>query len=144
LETKYLGIDYGARRVGIALSDINKIFSFSKGHLKNDSNLLSNLMGIIKQENIIKIIIGYPLNLKSQKTAQTLEVDKFIDAFKSNLTKNQLTTEIICEDERLSSRLAQDYINKSELKLKRKRDKGLVDEISASIILQSYLDKNKN
>lgn len=63
-----MGVDYGSKRIGIAVSDETKKYSFSRDYLLNDKNLFSRLMVLIKNEKIEKIIIGYPVNLKSEKT----------------------------------------------------------------------------
>ncbi len=87
LKTKYLAIDFGERRIGIAVSDENKKYSFSRNHLNNDKNFLINLLNIIKEENISKIIIGYPLNFKSKKTIQSLKTEEFKNILEKFLKK---------------------------------------------------------
>lgn len=139
-KTKYLGIDYGLRRVGIAVSDENKKYSFSRDFLYNDNNLFIKLLSLIKQEKISKIILGYPLNLKSKKTSQTIAVEKFKQKLENILQKNSLTISVVLFDERLTSNLAKQSIISSGLKMKKRQNKGLVDSTAAQIILQDYLD----
>ncbi|MFC2093721.1 Holliday junction resolvase RuvX [Bacteroidota bacterium] len=145
-KTKYLSIDYGLRRVGIAVSDEDKKYSFSRDFLYNDNSLYINLLLLIKQENISRIILGYPLNFKSEKTSQTIEVEKFKQKLESILQENSLTISITLFDERLTSNLAKQNIISSGLKKKKRQNKGLVDSTAAQIILQDYLDSlaNKN
>ncbi|MCY7360625.1 MAG: Holliday junction resolvase RuvX, partial [Ignavibacteria bacterium] len=76
-QTKYLGLDYGEKRVGIAITDENKKYSFSREYLYNNNDFFSNLLKIIKEENIEKIILGYPLNFNSEKTIQTIKTETF-------------------------------------------------------------------
>ena len=76
--TRVIGIDYGEVRVGIALSDPLKIISKPLITLTNDQNLLENLEKIISEKNVEKIIVGYPIGMKGQKTLQTEKVDNFI------------------------------------------------------------------
>ena len=129
--TKYLGIDFGSKRVGIAVSDENKKYSFSRDFILNDKKFYENLLKIIKSEFIEKIIIGYPLNFKSEKTIQTLEVEKFRSELEAKLKKN-------------NSKIAQDSILMSGLSRTKRQEKGRVDSISAQIILQDFIDKTNN
>jgi putative Holliday junction resolvase len=142
--SKYLSIDYGAVRVGIAVTDEDKRFSFSRGYLLNDDRLLKNLLQLIKEEKISKIIIGLPLTLKSEKSAQTLKVQEFRDRLESFLKGNSVYPELVFFDERLSSSLAKTKLLQLELKRSKRREKGILDSISAQIILQDYLDKEIN
>ncbi len=144
IKTKYLAIDYGERRIGIAVSDENKKYSFSRNHLNNDKNFLINLLNIIKEENISKIIIGYPLNLKSEKTIQTLQVEEFKNTLEEFLKKNSVCLELVFFDERFTSKLAQASLISSGLKKQKRKEKGLIDSLSAQIILQDYIDKTNN
>lgn len=142
--TKYLAIDYGEKRVGIAVSDESKKYSFSRDYLANDDNLISALLKLILEENISKIIIGHPLNMNSGKTTQTLKTEEFKSSLENVLQKNHPDVELILFDERFSSKIAEAGILNSGLKMKKRRDKGLVDSLSAQIILQDYIDKLKN
>ena len=139
-KTKYLSIDYGLRRVGIAVSDEDKKYSFSRDFLYNDNSLFIKLLSLIKQEKISRIILGYPLNLKSEKTSQTIEVEKFKQKLESILQKNSLAIFVDLFDERLTSNMAKQSIISSGLKKKKRQDKGLVDSTAAQIILQDYMD----
>lgn len=142
--SKYLGIDYGEKRIGIAVSDENKKYSFSREHLLNDNKFFDRLISIIKEENIIKIIIGYPMNFKSEKTIQTLKTEEFKNNLEKLLNKNSLNTELIYFDERFTSKLAAESIFNSGMNKKKRQEKGRVDSISAQIILQDYIDKSNN
>ena len=142
--SKYLGIDYGEKRIGIAVSDENKKYSFSREHLLNDNKFFDRLISIIKEENIIKIIIGYPMNFKSEKTIQTLKTEEFKNNLEKLLNKNSLNTELIYFDERFTSKLAAESIFNSDMNKKKRQEKGRVDSISAQIILQDYIDKSNN
>lgn len=143
VRTKYMGIDYGSKRIGIAVSDDTKKYSFSRDYLLNDKNIFSRLMELMKNEKIEKIIIGYPVNLKSEKTVQSVEVEEFSKILSDHIKSNSLKIEIIYEDERFTSKLAEHNIISSGLSKKKRQDKGLTDSISAQIILQGYLDKTK-
>ncbi len=138
-----MAIDFGSQRVGIALSDESKRFSFSREHIINDKNLFHSILDFIKRENIEKIIIGYPLNLKSEKTIQTLQTEEFSKKLSDHLQSNSIKAEIVFEDERFTSKIAQYNIMSSGLSKKKRKEKGMTDSISAQIILQDYIDKVK-
>ncbi|MEO8211247.1 MAG: Holliday junction resolvase RuvX [bacterium] len=142
--TKYLGIDYGEKRVGISVTDENKKYSFSRDFINNDSKFYFNLLKIIREENISKIILGYPLNMSSEKTVQTLKVEDFKNKLEEFLKKNLLEAEIIFFDERFTSSIAESFIKTSGRKKTDRQVKGLVDSGSAQIILQDYIDKTNN
>jgi putative holliday junction resolvase len=140
IETKYLGIDFGLKRIGIAISDSEKKFSFYRDYLLNDKDTYNKIIDIIINENVSKIIIGYPLNFKSEKTEITLRVEKFCEELKLILSKREKDIEIVFFDERFTSNLAQENLIQSGLSKKKRKEKGIVDSISAKIILQDYLD----
>lgn len=143
-ETKYLGIDFGLKRIGISVSDGTKTFAFQRDYLFNDTNLMKSLLIIIKTENIERIVIGYPTKFSSEKTHITDDVEKFSSELKNLLEKENKVCEVVFFDERLTSSLAQYNLNSSGLSKKKRKDKGNIDTISAQIILQDYLDYIKN
>jgi putative holliday junction resolvase len=136
---KFLGIDYGGVRIGIAVSDDTKTIAFGREFIPNNKTALNRIKSIVESENISAIIIGYPVNLKGQKTKQTLEVDSFIE----ELNKIFSSVEIIKWDERFTSKIAQDSMLESGMKKKKRQQKGNIDIISAALMLQSYLDSKK-
>lgn len=142
--TRYLAIDYGEKRVGIAVSDEDKKYSFSRDYIFNDKSFFEKLEAVLRNENISRIIVGYPLNFNSEKTIQTLKVEQFKTELQKFLISKSLNIEICFFDERLTSRIASQSILDSGLKKSKRREKGLVDSISAQIILQDYLDSIKN
>ncbi|MBI5402729.1 MAG: Holliday junction resolvase RuvX [Ignavibacteriae bacterium] len=138
--SKYLGIDFGLKRIGIAISDTGKKFSFYRDYVLNNPEGYGKIVSVILYENVTKLIIGYPLNFKSEKTEITLSVEQFCSELKSLLAKENKDIEIVFFDERFSSSLAQENLIQSGLSKKKRRDKGIVDSIAAKIILQDYLD----
>ena len=134
--TKYLGIDFGKKRTGISISDYNKVISFPLETIETD-NLLDFLKELSTKENIEKIIIGKPLKLNN--TVHDLEED-IIDFIKSlNKFFPDITIERI--DERYTSKISKKIIDQLYSKKKIKMDKSIIDKISASLILESYLIK---
>lgn len=71
VNSKLLALDFGEKRIGIAVSDENKKYSFARDYMQNDKDFLPGIFRLIREENISRIIIGYPLNFKSEKTIQT-------------------------------------------------------------------------
>ena len=135
--TRALGIDYGDVRVGLALSDSDKIIArpFKTLINKNSKELLSDLKEIINQNEIDEIVVGVPYNMSGQDTKQTEKVREFITILKQ---KFKLSINLI--DERLTSIEAEGIMHKMNIKIG--SDKGKVDKIAASIILQEHLDSN--
>ncbi|MEP7146228.1 MAG: RuvX/YqgF family protein, partial [bacterium] len=84
------------------------------------------------------------LNLNSQKTIQTEAVEDFKSRLEKFLKKKSVNIEIILFDERFTSKIAECCVRNSGLNKKRKHEKGLIDSASAQIILQDYIDSQKN
>jgi len=76
---KILAIDYGKKWIGAAISDEEHKWAFPHKVLENDKNLFKNLIEIVKDEDVYKIVIGLPLNKKMQDTSQTEEVRKWVE-----------------------------------------------------------------
>lgn len=138
---KFLGIDFGAVRIGIAISDYTKTIAFGREFIRNDNSSLTSIRSIAETENISKIILGYPVNLKGEKTKQTLEVEAFEDKL-MKIFEGKII-EIIRWDERFTSKIAQESMLESGMRKKKRQQKGNIDIISAALLLQSYLDSKK-
>jgi putative Holliday junction resolvase len=132
---RILGIDYGLKRTGLALSDPLKIFAYPFKTLINDKNFWNELKKVIEEKNIEKIILGFPLNEGGSKSHITDQVKKFAKELGSKFKR-----EIILWDERYTSVMAREKIIESVTKKSKRRDKGLLDQNSAAIILQEYLN----
>ena len=132
---RILGIDYGERRIGLALSD--PLYIIAKPYKIIDRkitiNYLEEILKISKEYSVNKIIVGMPFKLNGDSTLQTKIVDSFIQKLESICE-----FEIIAIDERLSSIAAKNYLK--EQGVKTGHEKGRVDETAAAIILQEYLD----
>lgn len=137
--TRILGIDYGSIRIGISVSDPLKIIAQGLRTISNDSRCLDEIVSIIAEQNIEKIIIGNPLNLKGEIGTKAEEVNAFVKKL-----KEKITLEIILLDERFTSVMAQrSIISMGTKKKQRQNNKGKIDEVAAAILLQSYLDSRK-
>lgn len=126
---KFLGIDYGEKKVGLAIGDSDIRIASPYKILNNDKDLMGNLKDVCLKEEIAKIVIGLPLTLKSSTSKQTQSVLNFITKL-----KKATYLEIAEQDERLSSSYAKSLLK--EMKVKH-----LDDDVAAMIILQSYLDE---
>lgn len=137
-ESRIMGIDYGEKRIGIALSDPLFTFAYPFKTLLNDHNLIKNLLEIVEEKNVTKIILGLPsVRFKSSK-----ELAERVHLFKKEIEQVK-KIEVIFWDEEFSSVLAQEKVNESVTKKSARRKKDLLDRHSAAIILQEYLNSNK-
>ena len=132
--SKILAIDYGSKRVGVAITDSLKIIASGLATVSTNK-IYSFLEEVIDKEMISHIVIGLPKNLDNSNTDSTYEINVFINKLK------QLYPDISIDsiDERFTSSMAKKAILSSGVNKKRRRDKALVDQVSATIILQSYL-----
>jgi putative Holliday junction resolvase len=135
---RILSIDYGTSRVGFAVSDPLHIIGTPLKTIKNKSiqDLLKQIGLIVKEYDIKSIVVGLPLGLNGKETKQTETVKLFSETLEKNNYK------VIFEDERFTTVLAKKEIIKQ--KISTGRNKSFIDQVSAALILQSYLDKKKN
>ena len=133
---RLLAIDYGARRVGLALSDPLKMIASPYRTIINNNNtiLIEEIETIIAAEDVELTIIGLPLGMAGQKTEQTIKVEEFVD----KLTDRGII--IKYEDERWSSVAAKRSMKEQNIKSGHNKD--LVDQTAAAIFLQQYLDRH--
>ena len=137
--TKFLAIDYGLSRTGLSISDTEKIFAFPMETVKTNQ-LINRLTDLIESENISRIIIGKPKRFSGQDSDIESQILKFINSISSIFDKKQ----IFRYDERFTSKIAKNAIISSGIKKKSRSDKSLVDKISATIILQDYLQAHNS
>ena len=133
---RLLAIDYGARRVGLALSDPLKMIASPYRTIINNNNtiLIEEIETIIAAEDVELTIIGLPLGMAGQKTEQTKKVEEFVD----KLIDRGII--IKYEDERWSSVAAKRSMKEQNIKTGHNKD--LVDQTAAAIFLQQYLDRH--
>lgn len=132
---KILGLDWGAKRIGVAISDIFQQMAFGRTSIENKSNdyVIDELSKIIDEEHIITLVLGFPTNMEGEKTKSTVKVEQF----KAFLEK-KLKIPIMLQDERLTSVESDSII--TSLNIKKKDKKKENDIIAASLILKNYLD----
>jgi putative Holliday junction resolvase len=125
---KYLGIDYGARRIGLAIGDDDAKLAIPKTAVSS-----SELEQFIKDEGpFSQIVVGLPRNLNGGDTAQTIAVRRFSDDF----LWRKLHIEPIFQDEAATSQVAEERLKQ----VGKPYEKGDIDAEAAAIILQDYLD----
>ena len=134
---RILGIDYGRKRIGVAVSDPLGIFA-SPLDTVPAAKIIDYIKKYAEKETVARFVVGYPMNMDNTPSEAAADVDVFL----KNLAKNFPSIPVSLEDERFTSVLAHRAMIEGGMKAKDRRDKTSVDRISASIILQSYMDKN--
>lgn len=122
----FLGIDYGNKRVGLAVADSEMKIATPLGVISNksDAYLIEEIKKVLQDKNISYIVVGMPLNLSGKETRQTMKVEDFVLRM-----RKETNIEIYFENEIFSSALAKRFNTKK------------IDEAAAAVILQSYIDK---
>jgi len=133
---RILSIDYGGKRTGLAVTDPQQIIATGLCTMET-KNLIAFLKDYFLKETVELIIIGMPANLDDTDTHATPLVKNFI----RQLQKNFPAIPVKEMDERFSSKLASQAMLQMGLKKKQRRNKGLIDEIAATMMLQEYLNK---
>jgi putative holliday junction resolvase len=140
-ETRIMGIDFGLKRIGIALSDSLKMFAYAHTTILNNSSSLHELEKIVKEKNVIKFILGIPNEERQKKDSKTSIIND-VKKFKESL-ENKFSIKVELWDETYTSAIAQQRILESVNKKVKRQNKDLLDMYSAAIILQEYLDSVK-
>lgn len=133
---RVLALDYGEKRTGIAVTDELRLIASALTTVPT-KELLSFLKSYVDKENVDVFVIGEPKQMNNTPS----ESEQFITPFLVELAKHFPTIPIERQDERFTSKMAFQSMLDSGLKKKQRRNKALVDEISATIILQSYLER---
>lgn len=133
-EKRILAIDYGSKRIGIAITDPLNIIAYPLITLTNDNKFFDNLKKILLQYKVVKILIGSPLKENGEESVTSQSVNKFIEELKKNV---QIEIELV--DERYSSEIARQRVIESVVSKKKRRDKSLIDKNAAAVILEDYL-----
>lgn len=134
----YLGLDYGSKRLGMAISDQSGTIATPLGMIKytDDKQLIASLKEIIETKKINVIILGFPKNMDNSIGIRA----ETVLAFKKKIEAN-FKIKVILEDERLTSKRASSILIQADMS--RRKRKEVIDKLAANIILQSYLDKKK-
>jgi putative Holliday junction resolvase len=132
---RILGLDYGTKRIGVALCDELGLTGQGLTTIvrRNRNQVLNDLAGLVRNHGVEKIVIGYPLRLDGTEGIQCEKVSHF-----ARLLEARLCIPVIKWDETLSSQTAEDILIQSGVR--REKRKKIVDKMAAGIILQSYLN----
>lgn len=136
---RIIGIDYGRKRIGIAVSDPLRIFA-SPLETVQSAKIIEYLKSYSAGERIVRFVVGYPINMNGKPSEAAADVDIFL----KQLAKAFPDVPVSLEDERFTSVLAHRAMIDGGMKASDRRDKASVDKISAAIILQGYLDRTSD
>ncbi len=132
---RVLGLDYGSRRIGVAVCDELGMTAQGVGTVvrKNRDADLAAIAAFIERFGVERIVVGYPLRLDGSEGIQCEKVNRFIRRLEA-----RFAIPIIRRDETLSTKEAEELLR--ETGVRREKRRGIVDRLAASIILQGYLD----
>ena len=135
---RILGIDYGRKRVGVAVSDPLRIFASALDTVPS-AKIIDYLKKYAESETVERFVVGYPMNLDNTPSEAAADVDIFLKQLKKHFPEVPVTL----EDERFTSVLAHRAMIDGGVKKMDRRDKAAVDKVSAALILQTFLDRDK-
>lgn len=135
---RILAIDYGRKRTGVAVTDTLQMIANGLETVPS-GELVKYITDYISREPVDLIVVGQPKQMNNEPS----ENMKYVEAFVTHLKRTIPNIPVEYYDERFTSVLAHKAMLDGGLKKKKRQDKGLVDEISAVIILQSYLENKK-
>jgi putative holliday junction resolvase len=143
---RFLGIDYGTKRIGVAVSDENQTLAFPKEIIQNNSKVLEKLGEIIKKENVKEIVVGESVDFSGKLNALSGRIEVFIlelsERFNLPMHKQK---EFLTSVEARRSKNNKKSLNEPQSHSKIKQIKsGRVDASAAALILQRYLDRRNN
>lgn len=135
---RILAIDYGKKRTGVAVTDVLQMIANGLTTVAT-SELMDFLLKYVEKEPVERIIVGHPKQMNNEDSENMKRIVPFVNQLKKKLPR--IPVEMV--DERFTSVLAHQAMLDGGLKKKARQNKALVDEISATIILQSYLESKK-
>jgi len=135
---RIIAIDYGKKRTGLAVTDDFQIIASGLTTL-DTPKLIPFLIDYFKKESVVKAIIGMPKKMNGSLSEIAHEVEIFVSLFKTHFPDIEITQ----VDERFTSKIAFQSMIDSGVKKSKRRNKALIDEIAATIILQDYLVRFK-
>lgn len=135
---RIIAIDYGRKRTGLAASDTLQMIANGLATVPS-GEVVQYLSDYVRKEPVDTFVVGLPKQMNNEPS----ENMKYVEAFVSHLKRTIPNIPVVYYDERFTSVLAHRAMLEGGLKKKRRQDKGLVDEISAVIILQAYMESKK-
>ena len=136
--TRLLALDYGTKRVGIAVTDELQLIASGLCTIRTH-DCMDFLIEYLSKESVSTIVMGIPKNLRNLNTDAT----PYVKGFAKQIRKQFPEMKVELIDERFTSKIAFQSIIDGGLKKKARQDKALVDEVSATLILQSYMEQQK-
>jgi putative Holliday junction resolvase len=136
---RILSIDYGRKRVGLAVTDPGQIIATRLTTVPTHT-IWDYLTGYFQKEKVETVVVGYPLQMNNEASESVRYINPFLKKFQVQFP--EINLEIY--DERFTSKIAFQTMIDGGLKKQRRQDKALVDGISATIILQNYLELKRN
>lgn len=133
--SKYIGIDYGQKKIGLSVTDDDKVFAFPLETVKK-IDFFDFIIDFTKKNNVEKFIVGKPIRMSGENSQIESEIIKFI----KNLERKFPEIPVIRFDERFTSKIATKSILSAGVKKKIRLNKEIVDKISATIILRDFLE----
>lgn len=131
---RVLCIDYGERRVGIAVSDPLGLTAQAQPYVENTKQLMSALIALVDEFQVATVVVGLPLNRHGEDTKKTTEVREFADKLKQDLS-----VPLVFQDERHSTKAVEKHLIAADVS--RKKRKEVVDSLAAAFILEGYLGR---
>ena len=138
IESRIMALDFGIKRIGVALSDQLKMFSYAYKTILNDEKVIEQINKIIIEKSVIEIVLGIPNENRVSKYSVVEKIKKFKSEMEQKFSLN-----VILWDETFTSSIAQQKIIESVNKNQKRQNKELLDMHAAAIILQEYLDSRK-
>lgn len=136
--SRILAIDYGRKRTGIAVSDVLQMIANGLTTVPTHQ-LLTFILEYVSKEPVERIVIGLPKQMNNELSENMRNIEPFVRSLKKKLP--DMPVEYV--DERFTSVMAHRTMQEAGLKKKNRQNKALVDEISATIILQTYLESKR-
>lgn len=136
---RLLAIDYGKKRTGLAVSDEMQIIAGGLTTVAT-TELLDYILDYVKREPVERIVVGLPKQMNNEPSENMRRVEPFVNRLRKLLPD----IPVDYHDERFTSVLAQRTIIEAGIRKMARRNKELVDEVSATIILQSYMESRRN
>jgi putative Holliday junction resolvase len=142
--SRALGVDFGARRVGLSLSDEGRLIAQPFQTLPNRGDFAAvarELVALAEAQEVTQLVVGWPLRLNGKEGLQTRRVERFVEAIERELERVERPTPVALWDERLSTTAAERALIEGGVGRRARRE--VVDQVAASVILQGWLDAQR-
>ena len=131
-----LAVDFGKKRCGLAATDDLRIIASGLDTVETTA-LMGFLRNYFGENSVDEVVIGLPTDLKGNMSEVEQDIQKFIEEFKNEFPE----VSVVRFDERFTSKIASYFISQSGKNKKQRQEKGLIDKVSATLILQQYLEQ---